>query len=57
MNDMKKRAWSADPLFIPHPDKYLRNRRWEDEASSNGASAPRSSLPDADDVLRAKGLL
>ena len=55
--DVKKRTWPADKDYVPYPSSYLNGRRWEDEASINGATPLRSSLPDADAVLRAKGLL
>jgi hypothetical protein len=53
--DVKKRAWHPDPQFIPHASTYLNGRRWEDEAAP--AVAVPDSMPDADDVLRRKGLL
>jgi hypothetical protein len=53
--DLKTRAWPADRQFVPYASTYLNGRRWEDETPK--PAAVHSSLPDADDVLRAKGLL
>ncbi len=36
LQDCRTRQWSSDKNFIPHPQTYLRQRRWEDEEAQSG---------------------